>query len=96
MPYVTPDWVKAVQDSAVVLGFLIALIGGLVAVGRVMIVKPLKRLIEESTRQIQPEANGGKSLADLHVKVDGLGTRLSRVERELLRIDEELDEIVSD
>lgn len=96
MQYVTPDWINAVQDSAVVLAFLVALAGALMAIGRWLIVRPLVRLIDERTKQIQPEANGGKSLSDLHAKVDGLSVRLSRVEREMLRIDEELDEIVSD
>ena len=91
--YVTPDWVSAVQDSAVVLGFVLALAGAFIGVGRWLIVRPLVRLIDERTRQIQPDTNGGKSLTDLHVKMDAIGVRLSRVERELLRIDEELEDL---
>ena len=30
----------------------------------------ITRLIDERTRPIQPDANGGKSLADLHHKID--------------------------
>jgi len=94
--YTTPDWISVVRDAAIVIGFLIAIAGAVVAVGRVIIVKPIIRLIDERTKQIQPEANGGKSLSDLHDKMDSLSTRLSRVERELLRIDEELEDFVSD
>lgn len=91
--YTTPDWVRFVQDGAIVVGFLVAVAGALVAIGRWMIVKPLVRLIDERTRQIQPDTNGGRSLSDLHAKMDVLGVRLSRVERELLRIDEELEDL---
>lgn len=91
--YTTPDWVRFVQDGAIVVGFLVAVAGALVAIGRWMIVKPLVRLIDERTRQIQPDTNGGRSLSDLHAKIDVLGVRLSRVERELLRIDEELEDL---
>lgn len=91
--YTTPDWVRFVQDGAIVVGFVVAVAGALVAIGRWMIVKPLVRLIDERTRQIQPDTNGGRSLSDLHAKIDVLGVRLSRVERELLRIDEELEDL---
>jgi hypothetical protein len=93
MSYVTPDWVNAVRDLAIILGFLVALCGAIIAVGRWLIVKPMIRLIDERTRQIQPDANGGKSLSDLHLKLDDMAIRMSRVERELLRIDEELEDI---
>lgn len=93
--YVSPDWVSAIKDAALLLGFIVAVVGALAAVGRVLIVKPLKRMIADATYQIQPKANGGYSLADLHKKVDDIAVRLTRVEREMLRIDEELDDIVS-
>ena len=86
MTYETPDWVEIVRDAAIVLAFLVALIAALTAVGRFFIVKPLERYIDERTPR-----NGGKSLGDLHTKVDALGDRIVRIETEITRLDDELD-----
>lgn len=84
--YETPDWVTIVQDAAIVLAFLSAAVAGLVALGKFLIVKPLERYID----QRMPK-NGGKSLSDLHDKVDGIVKRISRMEKEIVRIDEEIE-----
>jgi hypothetical protein len=86
--YDTPDWVQIVQDAAIVLAFLSAAIAGLVALGKFLIVKPLERYID----QRMPK-NGGKSLSELHDKVDEVVKRIGRIEKEIVRIDEELDHI---
>ena len=86
MTYETPDWVQIVQDAAVVLAFLVALIAAITAVGKYFIVKPLERYIDERTPR-----NGGKSLGELHTKVDTLGERIVRIETEITRLDDELD-----
>lgn len=88
MGYDTPDWVQIVQDAAIVLAFLTAVIGAVVAVGKFLIVRPLERYID----QRMPK-NGGKSLSDLHEKVDDVVRRIGRIEKEIVRIDEELDHI---
>ena len=88
MGYDTPDWVQVVQDAAVVLAFLTAVIGAVIAVGKFLIVKPLERYID----QRMPK-NGGKSLGELHDKVDEVVKRIGRIEKEIVRIDEELDHI---
>jgi hypothetical protein len=84
--YDTPDWVQIVQDAAIVLAFLSAAIAGLVALGKFLIVKPLERYID----QRMPK-NGGKSLSELHDKVDGIVQRIIRMEKEIVRIDEEIE-----
>ena len=86
MTYETPDWVQIVQDAAIVLAFLVALIAAVTAVGKYFIVKPLERYIDERTPR-----NGGKSLGELHTKVDTLGERIVRIETEITRLDDELD-----
>lgn len=88
MGYDTPDWVQIVQDAAIVLAFLTALIGAVVAVGKFLIVKPLERYIDARMPK-----NGGKSLGELHDKVDEVVKRIGRIEKEIVRIDEELDYI---
>lgn len=88
MGYDTPDWIQIVQDAAIVLAFLTAVVGALIALGKFLIVKPLERYID-----VRMPKNGGKSLGDLHTKVDDMATRISRIEREIVRIDEELEHI---
>ena len=88
MGYDTPDWVQVVQDAAVVLAFLTAVIGAVIAVGKFLIVKPLERYID----QRMPK-NGGRSLGELRDKVDEVVKRIGRIEKEIVRIDEELDHI---
>jgi hypothetical protein len=64
-------------------------IGGFILfVGRYAIYKPLKNLIISSTREIQPNANGGKSLADVAEKIGeirgelrGLIDRIENIEK---------------
>lgn len=86
--YETPDWIEIIRDAAVVLAFLAALVASLTAVGKYFIVKPLERYIDERTPR-----NGGKSLGDLHTKMDTLGDRMSRIETEIVRLDTELEAI---
>jgi hypothetical protein len=86
MTYETPDWVEIVRDAAIVLAFIVALVAALTAMGKFFIVKPLERYIDERTPR-----NGGKSLGDLHTKVDALGQRMTRIENEIVRLDDELD-----
>jgi hypothetical protein len=65
-------------------------IGILTALGRWLVVIPLKRLIEEHTRPIQPNANGGRSLpdvakttAEIKVAIQSLANQIDRVEGRL-------------
>jgi len=88
MGYDTPDWIQVEQDAAIVLAFLTALIAAVIAVGKFLIVRPLERYID----QRMPK-NGGKSLGDLHEKVDDVVRRIGRIEKEIVRIDEELEHI---
>jgi hypothetical protein len=88
MQYDTPDWIQIVQDAAIVLAFLTAVVGALIALGKFLIVKPLERYID-----VRMPKNGGKSLGDLHTKVDDMATRISRIEREIVRIDEEIEHL---
>lgn len=88
MAYDTPDWVQVVQDAAVVLAFLCAVVGAVVAVGKFLIVKPLERYIDARMPK-----NGGKSLGELHDKVDDVVRRIGRIEKEIVRIDEEIEHL---
>lgn len=56
--------------------------------------------IKDATYQIQPNTNGGKSLSDLHMKVDGicqdislLKTAVVQLENDVSHIEEDLEEL---
>lgn len=87
--YETPDWVQMVQDIGILIGVVIAVVGAVAAVGRYLIVRPLEHYIDQRTPR-----NGGKSLGDLHQKVDVISDRIVRIEKEIIRIDGELDHLV--
>lgn len=85
--YETPDWIAVVRDAAIVLAFLVAIAGATTAVGKFFIVKPLERYIDARTPK-----NGGRSLGELHDKVDHLVERVVRIEGDISRLDREIDE----
>jgi hypothetical protein len=65
-------------------------IGILTVLGKVFIVAPLKNLIREQTRPIQPNANGGRSLPDvaratieIKASLEALTNQIDRVEGRL-------------
>jgi Na+-transporting methylmalonyl-CoA/oxaloacetate decarboxylase gamma subunit len=80
--YETPTWVAMVRDAAIVLAFLVALVAAVTAVGKFFIVRPLERYIDARTPK-----NGGKSLGDLHEKVDALTDRVVGIEGNLQKLD---------
>jgi uncharacterized protein YneF (UPF0154 family) len=86
--YETPDFVLVFRDAAIVLGFMVAFIGAVVAVGKFLIVKPLQQYINERT-----PVNGGQSLKELHQKVDQITDRIASIERKVRQIDEELEHV---
>ena len=57
--------------------------GGIIAAFKFLILKPLVRLIDERTKEIQPEANGGWSLSDLHRRMDRMEARFDAIEERL-------------
>lgn len=88
MDYTTPDWINIAQDAGVLLAVIVAFVSAVVAVGRFLIVKPLQQYINERTPR-----NGGRSLGELHVKVDALSERVIAIEKEVIRIDGEIDHL---
>jgi hypothetical protein len=87
--YMTPDWIAAVRDVGIVLGVISAFVAAVIAVGKFLIVRPLQEYIDDRTPK-----NGGQSLRELHDKFDEISLRISRIEKEITRIDEELEEHV--
>jgi hypothetical protein len=52
--------------------------------------------IKVATYQIQPSANGGKSLADLHKKVDGLVTDMELVKSAVVQLEDDVEQLEHD
>lgn len=59
--------------------------------GKVLIVNPLKHFIREQTHSIQPDANGGKSLADVAKNVIVIKTSLESLTSQVNRVEDRLD-----
>lgn len=72
-----------------------ASIGALLAVGGVFakffIMNPLKAYIRDVTRPIQPNANGGKSLADVATKLTAIEVTINGIDQRLIVVDKRLD-----
>jgi hypothetical protein len=86
--YDTPYWVSLVQDIGVVVAVVVATVSAVIAVGRFLIVKPLESYIDQRTPK-----NGGKSLGELHAKVDALHERVINVEKSIIRLDNEVEHL---
>lgn len=55
-----------------------------------------KRIVEEiraATYQIQPNSNGGKSLADLHKKVDTLSDDVALLKKAVVQIEDDIEDM---
>ena len=52
--------------------------------------------IKAATYQIQPNTNGGKSLADLHKKIDRLSTDVDLIKSAVLQLEEDVEQLEQD
>jgi hypothetical protein len=55
-----------------------------------------KRIVEEiraATYQIQPNSNGGKSLSDLHMKVDTLTDDVALLKKAVVQIEDDIEDM---
>ena len=53
----------------------------------------INQKIKAATYQIQPSTNGGKSLSDLHRKVDTLVVDVAMLKTAVLQIEEDIEEL---
>lgn len=66
-------------------------IGILTILGKILIVTPLKNFIVEQTHQIQPNANGGRSLSDVAKVTIEIKTTLEDLKHNVEKIENRLD-----
>ena len=49
--------------------------------------------IKEATYQIQPNTNGGKSLSDLHSKVDSLADDVKILKKSVIQLEDDMEDL---
>ena len=74
--------------SGQIAGAIGAIIGTVLLILKYAFYKPLVKIIKDVTQQIQPDANGGKSLADVasgvlrvERKLENIGKRVAHLEK---------------
>ena len=53
----------------------------------------INQKIKEATYQIQPNSNGGKSLNDLHKKVDSLVDDVRMLKKSVVHLEDEMEDL---
>lgn len=53
----------------------------------------INQKIKEATYQIQPNSNGGKSLNDLHKKVDALVDDVKMLKKSVVHLEDEMEDL---
>ena len=93
------DGVLDVGDLAIILGFVVSVVGASTAFSRWWM-KQLKNIIHEEvekfTEPIQPTSNGGYSLPDVSRKVDKLEITVETVKTDLKQDSERLEKSVDE
>jgi len=79
------------ENFASVVGIISTTITVVVILGKWLVVLPLKNFIEEQTHPIQPNANGGKSLADVARTTIEIKTALEGLTHIVDKIEDRLD-----
>lgn len=49
--------------------------------------------IKEATYQIQPNTNGGKSLSDLHSKIDSLADDVKILKKSVIQLEDDMEDL---
>lgn len=90
------------SDFYLFLQIFLAVCAAIVTVGGAMrwadrkLEKRIVAKIETSTYQIQPSTNGGKSLSDLHNKIDTLIADVAILKNAVLRLEDEVQALEED
>lgn len=78
-------------------GEIVALVVGVLTIIGILLAALgwfIKQKIREFTYQIQPTANGGKSLADLHKKVDAMRDDVDLLKKAVLQLESDVEELM--
>lgn len=78
----------SLDNLAQVSTVILAGLGVLGVLFRVLVLLPLKAFIKEQTYPIQPTANGGRSLPDVALGIEAIKLRLDSIERRVMRLED--------
>jgi hypothetical protein len=78
----------SLDNLAQVLTAILAGLGVLGVLFRVLVLLPLKAFIKEQTYPIQPNANGGRSLPDVALGIEAIKLRLDSIERRVIKLED--------
>jgi hypothetical protein len=78
----------SLDNLAQVLTVILAGLGVLGVLFRVLVLLPLKAFIKEQTYPIQPNANGGRSLPDVALGIEAIKLRLDSIERRVIKLED--------
>ncbi len=90
------DWLSNYHSFANAVVTTFAIVAGVYAASRYLNRKLETKILSEvkdATREIQPNTNGGKSLADLHKKVDDLGEEVRVMRAAVVQLEDEVDQL---
>lgn len=83
-------------DLVLAVGAIVVMLAGLYRWANRSLERRIVAEIKEATYQIQPNSNGGKSLADLHKKIDALVTDVELLKSAVLRLEDEVEGLMDD
>jgi hypothetical protein len=78
----------SLDNLAQVLTAILAGLGVLGVLFRVLVLLPLKAFIKEQTYPIQPNANGGRSLPNVALGIEAIKLRLDSIERRVIKLED--------
>ena len=78
----------SLDNLAQVSTVILAGLGVLGVLFRVLVLLPLKSFIKEQTYPIQPTANGGRSLPDVALGIEAIKLRLDSIERRVIKLED--------
>jgi len=90
------DWLTNYHSFANAVVTTFAIVAGVYAASRYLNRKLERKILSEvkdATREIQPNTNGGKSLSDLHKKVDDLGEEVRVMRAAVVQLEDEVDQL---
>lgn len=87
---------KAWLDLVLAVSAVILVVVGALRWGNRRLENKIISELRDATRQIQPNTNGGKSLADLHGKIDGLCRDVEALRIAVLTLEDDVAAIEQD
>jgi len=91
-----PQTVSPWLDLVLTVGAIVVMLAGLYRWANRSLEQRIVAEIKEATYQIQPGANGGKSLTDLHKKIDTLCMDVELLKSAVLQLEDEVEGLIDD